>query len=200
MSIEFEASSAAYPGLLTAARGGDETALAKLLDADRDYLLLIAEAELESGLRVKASQSDLVQDTMLEAQQSFQGFRGTSSLQWQQWLRAILKNNIKDLRRRYVDAEKRNIRKEVEDANGEHEGNSKDSPSQQFVRKEEIQQLGEYLNELPDHYQQVLRLRFWQQMSYEEIAAETGSTAEAVRKSLYRAVEALINVFELRKQ
>lgn len=200
MSTDLDSSSAAYPDLLSEARGGCEVALAKLLDSDRDYLMLVAEAELDSVLRVKASQSDLVQETMLEAQQSFVGFRGSSSFQWQQWLRAILKNNIRDLRRRYIETEKRNLRREVENADGEQAGHSTDSPSQRFARQEEIQLLEKSLNGLPDHYQQVLRLRFWQQLSYDEIAVETNSTAEAVRKILYRAVEALVNVFEFRNQ
>ncbi len=191
-----ESSSADFPDLLMAARDGNEVALGKLLDADRGYLLLVAGAELESSLRVKASESDLIQDAVLEAQQSFQSFRGASLGQWRQWLRAILKNNIKDLHRRYVETDKRNIHREVGDANDGHAGNSTESPSQKFVKHEEIQQLEAYLNELPDHYQQALRLRFWQRLSYEEIAAKTDRSAEAVRKILYRAVEALVNEFQ----
>lgn len=51
---------------------------------------------------------------------------------------------------------------------------------------------------LPEHYQTVLRLRFWEQQSYEQIAEAGQSTAEAVRKLLFRAVEALDRAFRQR--
>ena len=51
------------------------------------------------------------------------------------------------------------------------------------------------MQSLPKHYQDVLRLRFWEEASYPEIAAATDSTPEAVRKILYRAVERLADGF-----
>ena len=53
-----------------------------------------------------------------------------------------------------------------------------------------------FIEELPDHYRRVLRLRFWHHLAYNDIAKETESTPEAVRKVLYRAVEALVDVFK----
>lgn len=186
---------------LTAASEGQEAALEKLLDADRDYLMLIAEAELTSDLLVKVSGSDVVQESLLEAQQSFSAFRGQSEPQWRHWLRTILLNNIKDVRRRYIDAEKRSVRKEVDGLELDQESlKVADSPSQLAARDEQVRQLGQHIDCLPEHYQHVLHLRFWQQMDYARMAAETDSTPEAVRKTVYRAVEALVNVFKSQDQ
>lgn len=179
------------------ARNGDEAALSKLLQSDRDYLLLIAAAELDSDLVVKTSHSDLVQDSLLEAQQGFGNFRGETNGQWRLWLQTILKNNVKDLRRRYVDAEKRSIRKEVNGCvtDENQQGRSNETPSRIASRREQLQQLVGFMDALQPHYQAALRLRFWEQLGYEEMAVQMDSTPEAVRKILYRAVEALVNGF-----
>jgi RNA polymerase sigma-70 factor (ECF subfamily) len=182
---------------LADARNGDDASLSKLLQSDRDYLLLIAAAELDSDLVVKTSHSDLVQDSLLEAQQGFENFRGETHGQWRQWLKTILKNNVKDLRRRYVDAEKRSIRKEVDGCVTEdnQQCGSDESPSRIALRNEQIQQLAVYMTALPPHYQTAIRLRFWKQLAYEEMAVQMDSTPEAVRKIVYRAVEALVDGF-----
>lgn len=178
--------------LIANARDGDQSAIAKLLEADRDYLLLVARSELDSGLVVKASESDVVQESLLEAQQSFADFRGETRAQWKHWLQTILRNNIRDIRRRYVDAEKRDLRKERNGlALSDETDRVAQSPSSIARRNEQQQQLLEAIELLPEHYQQAVRLRFWDQLSYEDMARQMDSTPEAVRKVLYRAVEAI---------
>ena len=186
---------------LADARNGDAASLSKLLQSDRDYLLLIAAAELDSDLVVKTSHSDLVQDSLLEAQRGIDHFRGETHGQWRQWLQTILKNNVKDLRRRYVDAEKRTIRKEVDGCvtDDNQQGRSDETPSRIASRKEQVQQLAGYMDALQPHYQTALRLRFWEQLGYEEMAVQMDSTPEAVRKIVYRAVEALVDGFNSQK-
>lgn len=186
---------------LTDARKGDDAALSKLLQSDRDYLLLIAASELDSDLVVKTSHSDLVQDSLLEAQQAFHNFRGETHGQWRLWLQTILRNNVKDLRRRYVDAEKRSIRKEVDGCVTEdnQQCGSDESPSQIALQNEKIRELQKYMAALPQHYRTALHLRFWEQLAYDEMAEQMGCTSEAVRKILYRAVETLVDGFNSQK-
>ncbi len=183
--------------------GSSEVAFAEfrdLLESYRAYLMLVAESELDSDLRVKASNSDLVQQTFLEAQQCSREFQGQTEAQWRNWLRTILKNNINDLRRRYVDAEKRDIRREVNGAHVFESAATKtdDTPSAQILLNEQQEALLLAVEKLPDRYRQVLRLRYWDQLSYEQIAERLCDSSEAVRKVHYRAVEALVN--ELRTQ
>lgn len=184
--------------LLSSACHGDKAALSTLLEADREYLLLLASAELDPDLQAKASPSDVVQQSVLEAHRSIHKFRGESLAQWQHWLKKILYNNIKDVRRQYIKTEKRSITKE------EHRQTTSDiqrvvedslTPSSAAIRNEQAEWLEKQMQSLPEHYQDVLRLRFWEEASYPEIAAATDSSAEAVRKILYRAVEALADGF-----
>ncbi len=182
--------------LLARARSGDASALQKLLELDRTYLELIAFSELDSDLKTKVSPSDVVQESIVEAQQAFTDFQGTKTGQWRNWLHTILNNNLKDVRRKFVGAQKRNINREVRGNEGELAiPGSAPSPESDFFRQEQFRQLTSQIEKLPDHYRRVLHLRYWQQMPYEEMAKELNSTSEAVRKLLYRAVEGLPDAF-----
>src|SRR5436305_5046457 len=92
---------------LAAARGGSEEALGQALQACRFYLLLIAERELDPGVRAKGGASDLVQQTFLEAQQDFGRFGGTSGQELRVWLRRLLLNNLANFERHYRQTAKR---------------------------------------------------------------------------------------------
>ena len=52
------------------------------------------------------------------------------------------------------------------------------------------------LEQLPEHYQQVIRWRSWERLSFEEIARRTGRSAEAARKLWTRAVDELALLLE----
>src|SRR5262249_19071867 len=57
------------------ARAGREDLLGELLDAQRNYLRVLAAAALHRDVRGKADASDVVQDTLLKAHQRFRQFR-----------------------------------------------------------------------------------------------------------------------------
>src|SRR5262249_21485567 len=86
---------------LPAARQGSREALGRLLEACRDYLLLVANKELDPQLQPKGGASDLVQQTFLEAQRDFARFAGNSEEELLAWLRRLLLNNLGDFTRRY---------------------------------------------------------------------------------------------------
>ena len=62
--------------LIRRARDGVDGALGSLLDHYRTYLLLLARLQISRRLQSKASDSDLVQETLLEAHRCFSDFRG----------------------------------------------------------------------------------------------------------------------------
>ena len=95
------------------ARGGSRAALGRILELCRQYLLLVANRELEPELWAKGGASDLVQETFLEAQKDFGSFEGTTRAEVLAWLRRILLNNVSNFRRRYVGSEKRQIAREL---------------------------------------------------------------------------------------
>src|SRR5437763_5408525 len=138
---------------LPAARGGSSEALGELLEACRGYLLLVAQRELALDLQAKGGASDLVQETLLDAVRAFPRFQGTSEAEVLAWLRRLLLNNLVSFARRYRDADKRQVGREVGLAEGSA-GPADDAPtpSRQVAEQEEVRRLQEALDRLPEDY------------------------------------------------
>ncbi len=62
-----------------------------------------------------------------------------------------------------------------------------DRPDQVMTEKQERELVRNILEVLPPDYRASIILRYWYDMSYEEIAAATGSTESAVKSRLHRA-------------
>jgi len=75
---------------LSLAGAGSAEALGQALEVWRNYLLVIAGRQLDPGLHAKGGASDLVQETILEAQRDFAQFQGTSEAELLAWLRHTL--------------------------------------------------------------------------------------------------------------
>lgn len=83
----------------------------KELEQYREYLMTIADLQIEPVLRRKLDASDVVQQTMLEAHSRLNDFRGSSSAELAGWLKRILLNNLIDCVRGYR-RERRDIARE----------------------------------------------------------------------------------------
>lgn len=66
--------------LLSAARDGEREALGLLLEVYRNYLRLLARAQIDLHLQAKVNPSDIVQETFLEAFRDFGQFGGIFSI------------------------------------------------------------------------------------------------------------------------
>jgi len=189
--------SADLTSLLEAARGGSGEALGRLLDACRQYLLLVANQELDPELRAKVNPSDVVQETFLEAQRAFNNFRGTTEGELLAWLRRILRNNLANVTRHFA-AERRQVRREVSldcpesgGAKPPDQAAKLPSPSSGLVEREEAEALQAAFRRLPEDYRRVIEMRHVQGRSFAEVGAALGRSAGAVRKLWVRAIEQL---------
>lgn len=188
--------------LLAAARQGSHSSLGRALEFARQYLLLIANQELSEELRPKVGASDLVQESFIEAQRDFQQFHGTTADEWVAWLRRILLNNLEDHGRKYQQRAKRQVSREIA-LDGLTGGDLKfnlvaedDPPSGKMRRQESAAVLQQAIERLSERYQQVLRLRYWEGRSLEEISQVMGRSADAVRKLWFRAIRELTREME----
>ena len=189
-------------GWLTAARQGSEEALGQVLEQCRPYLLRMANEELASDLRAKAGASDLVQQTFVDAQRDFARCDGATEAQWRAWLRGILQHKLANLVRHYCQTDKRHIDCEVPlpgtSADGPSGGHMAPdtSPSAQAQAHEQDEALARALAQLPEAQQQIIRLRSYEELSFEEAGRRLGRSAEAARKLWGRAIEQLRQLLE----
>lgn len=183
--------------LLEQARQGSAAALGTLLQALRGYLLLHAEQELPVALRAKLGPSDIVQETAIDAHRDFLDFRGTTPEELYAWLRSILHNNVRDAVRRFEISQKRSTKREesidvVIDRKGVSVFRSSGSPPEHSaMRREDAARVLQVLDRVPADYQTVLRLRYWDGLTFPQIAERIGRTDEAARKLWYRALARL---------
>jgi len=66
-------------------------------------------------------------------------------------------------------------------------GDSRDSPEDLVIRREESRRVREALDSLPRHYRIVLILHHYQQLRYKEIAEVLNQPVKTVATRLYRA-------------
>src|SRR5262245_21162782 len=99
--------------LLAAARAGSREALGEALALCRQYLLAVANRQVNPALRAKAGPSDIVQQTFLEAQRDFDRFHGSTADELQAWLKNLLLHNAADFARGFTGTEKRAVDREV---------------------------------------------------------------------------------------
>ena len=183
--------------LLQHAREGDVAAREELFECCRNYIAVLARTHVESWMRKKVDASDLVQQTLLEAHQGFQNFKGQAEEEWLAWLRQILAHNTHDFVRRFRTA-KRAAGKELElDRPGTTGGRGIDlsdalpTPSQVAIRHEQQIELADALMKLSPDHQEVIHLRNLQRLPFDEIAERMGRTRPAAQMLWMRALKKL---------
>jgi RNA polymerase sigma-70 factor, ECF subfamily len=190
-------------GLLQQAQEGSSEALWKLLAGSRDFLLHLANRDFDPRLRAKANPSDVVNETILEAQRDFQGFRGTTPKEWLAWLGKLLRHNLANFNRSFQGTAKREVSREVpfDGRQLRHEELQAHklpdpTPSDIVSRQERLERLNRHLNTLPEQYRQVILLRYLEGKSFQQIGDALGRSAEAARRLWSRAIEKLHPAFD----
>jgi RNA polymerase sigma-70 factor, ECF subfamily len=188
--------------LIRRCRQGEETAREELFARYRQYLWLLAQAQIGGRLRTRCDPSDLVQQTLLEAFRDFAGFSGVREAELISWLRQILAHNLYN-EARHQGAQRRDVARQVslEEVQAGLDRSSMtlgrclaadaSTPSQAADRREAAVRLADTLARLPKDYQTVLLLRVFEGLPAEEVASRMNRTAGAVRMLQLRALTAL---------
>lgn len=175
--------------LLLQARGGSSESLGRLLEAFRNYLVLVARQELRGSLQAKMDAADLVQETFSEATRDFPHFRGETPAQLLGWLRGILRHNLTDLTRRYATG-CRCLAHEVR-LTGPFAPIRRGTVCEQLIALEQRRAVDAAVQRLPSLYGTVLQLRHDERRSFAEIGIRLRRSPEAARKLWCRALQCL---------
>lgn len=187
--------------LLAAARSGSSGSLGKVFEMLRARLTDLAAEELPWELRAKLGPSDVVQETALDMHRNFARFRGTTAEECFAWIRTMLRNNVVDAVRRFEQSQKRDVGRERPldaHAGGDAALPAADRPPDgSAIRHEDAAAVNAALARMSSGDQRrVIELRYWHGLSFAEIGAEMGRSADAARKLWYRALEGLQDELE----
>jgi RNA polymerase sigma-70 factor (ECF subfamily) len=176
---------------LQSAKAGSRSGLGKLLESFRPSLESMAVRRLGQRLRRRMSSSDLVQETMLSAGKEFDSFRGASPDEFQNWLRELFHSRLVDGLRRHQVAEMR--RQDLEDDRASLSGIADQNPtaSKLAALNEDARQLLNALRDMPSEYQTILRMRYLDDRTFEDMAAELNVSVATVWRRFQEAVEGL---------
>jgi RNA polymerase sigma-70 factor (ECF subfamily) len=181
-------------------RRGDGQVLAAILDLYRPYLLATAQARMDRRLKAKAGPSDLVQETLADAHRAWQRIdhKPKTDAEFREWLRMILLERLKALRRRYYGAQSRSLKRERSLDDGQSKrlidhlaADQADSPSENFDRQALADRLEQALQRLPAAYRQVILWRNRDQKKFADIGARLDRSPDAARMLWRRAIRLL---------
>jgi len=178
----------------------DPATLGQLLERYRAILHLAAEAQIGRRLKVRCDASDLVQNTLFDAQKGFPTFAGSTEPEFSAWIKQIHRRNLADAIKEHVRAAARTVRREerlLDPSNdsfiipigGLVAGQS--TPSQHMIKAERALRLAEILLTLPETQRRAIFLRHIEGLKLEAIAEELGRTVGSVAGLIDRGLTTL---------
>jgi RNA polymerase sigma-70 factor, ECF subfamily len=186
--------------LLTRAGNGDAAARNTLLDKYRSRLRALVAISLHRGMASRIDPSDVVQESLAEADGRLADYIERRPLPYYLWLRELTLERLVDLHRRHVVAQKRSVNREASRGVISDESMNDlaqrlvaggSSPSQRAQREETRLKVREALDRLARNDREVLVLRHLEQLSTREIAAVLELTEAAVKVRHLRALQRL---------
>jgi RNA polymerase sigma-70 factor, ECF subfamily len=174
----------------------------QLLERFRAYLRLLARLHLAPQLRGKLDPSDAVQQTLLQAYQAIDQFRGRSEAEWAAWLRQILARNLaqalRDFGRVKRDLAREQSLQQAMDASSARLdawlAADQSSPSRRAEKGEQALRLAEALEQLPEAQREALVLQHWQGLSLAQIGEHLDRSPEAIAGLIKRGLKQLRNL------
>lgn len=137
-----------------------------------------------SKVRNDNEAEEILQETLISASQSYPFFKGKSS--FFTWICGIANHEIADFyRKKKIKTLLFSHFPFLENIISEALG-----PEEEILEKEARKEVKKVLNRLTEGYSLILRLKYYQGMSMEEIARRLGMTVKAVESRLSRAREA----------
>ena len=171
------------------AKTGDQIAFTFLLDHywNEVYGFMLKRTENE------ADAEDITIETFAKAFDKIISYN--PEFQFNTWLIAIAKNVHIDLLRKKKTSLFVEITDE-EDYQAYNVADSTPSAEDELITEQNLSQLLQYIKELKPHYQEVIQLRYFQEMSYQEISDKIQEPLSNVKIKLLRAKKLLAEIIK----
>jgi RNA polymerase sigma-70 factor (ECF subfamily) len=184
--------------LIDMAVGGDDKAYAKLLQRYRRPVYHV----ILKMVRNVDDAEDLMMESFSKAFRSLHKFK--KDFTFSTWLFRIATNNTIDFIRKkklntlsientFTDDDGGSVSIDIED-----KGNL--DPQEEAIKSQKQEIIQVFVNMLPSKYQKLVRLRYFHELSYEEIAAELEAPLGTVKAQLHRARELLYDLVKNKKE
>jgi RNA polymerase sigma-70 factor, ECF subfamily len=171
------------------AKNGDQVAFTFLLDYywNDVYGFMLKRTENETDAE------DITIETFSKAFDKLATYN--TEFQFNTWLIAIAKNVHIDLLRK----KKSSLFIEITDDENQQAYRVADttpSAEDELINEQNLSQLLQFIKELKPHYQEVIQLRYFQEMTYQEIAEQLGEPLSNVKIKLLRAKKLLAEIIQ----
>jgi RNA polymerase sigma-70 factor, ECF subfamily len=190
------------------AAAGDRQALDQLWQVHRSRLRKVIQIRLDPRVRRRVDPSDLVQETLIEAQRRLPDYVHERPLPFYPWLRQLALERLNKAHRRHLGAQGRAVGREEQDWAMPDESVaqladrlvSEETGAMQRLLKDEIRrQVRDALDQLNFDDRQVLVMRVLEDLTTGETAAVLGISEAAVRMRQLRALERLQKIIRKKR-
>ena len=171
------------------AKKGDQIAFTYLLDHfwNEVYGFMLKRTENETDAE------DIAIETFSKAFDKIATYN--PEFQFNTWLIAIAKNVHIDLLRKKKSSHFVEITDE-EDQQAYNVADSSPSAEDEIITEQNLSRLLQFIKELKPHYQEVIQYRYFQEMSYQEIAEQLNEPLSNVKIKLLRAKKLLAEIIQ----
>jgi RNA polymerase sigma-70 factor (ECF subfamily) len=193
--------------LLQTALGGDENALAVLVERHRGRLERMVRLRMDSRLQGRIDPADVVQDAYLSVRGKFPQYAADPRMPFFLWLRLEVSQKLVDVHRYHLQTQMRDAGQEISLHRGALPPVSSLSLAEQLLgkltsashaamRAELKLRVQEALNGMDPQDREVLVLRHFEELSNAETAAVLGIKPSAACNRYVRALKRIKEVFE----
>jgi RNA polymerase sigma-70 factor, ECF subfamily len=180
--------------LLHALESGAPRAFEELFGRHRTRIRQFVELRLDNVLRSRVDASDVVQETQLETFRRLPDFLQRQPMPFRLWVRKTAYERLLTVRRQHVAAASRSVVRELPLPDrssvllASQLAAPGPTPSQALAQRELVQQVRAAIAQLPELDREILLMRHFDELSYQEISQILEIESSAARKRHGRAL------------
>ena len=182
-----------YELVVKATKNNDQQAFSDLMDRYKDSIYFM----LLKMVNNKDDAEDLTIEAFGKAFNSLKQY--TPNYAFSTWLFKIASNNCIDFLRK-KKKKIMSIDNSIENKDGDEIAielkSDARTPEQETIRDQKIEVMRTYVKKLKPRYETLVEMRYFKEMSYEEISTELGLPLGTVKAQLFRAREFLYNLMK----